>query len=217
MPFPLVALLAAGQVVGGLLAQKGPRPNWTIPGAATEALSMARQQAAGTRPGNQQAIDQIQRNASSQVSTINRTAGSGSQALAAIGRVEAMTNNQASQNNVLNANYQFNAKQNLQRVLGTYAGLQREQFVQNVMEPYQQRVSTKASLISSGLQNGFGALNQFAQNDMLSKIYGVDNKGGGGLGELFKSIFRRRNSVVGGSGGGVDYNSSFLPPGHDVI
>lgn len=182
--FNLGSLLpAAAPILGGLqtlvgaFLPKGPRPKWTIPGSASEGLALARQQAnANVRPGNQIALDQIAKTGSSQVSQINRTAGSGAQALSALGKVEQLQNQSVQQNNQQNAAYQFNASQNLQNTLGKFAQLQREKFIKNAWEPYQERVQTKQALIGSGLQNIFGGLNMASQNaqqsNLLSAIYG---------------------------------------------
>ncbi len=128
------------------------------------------------RPGDQMAKDAIYRNTATAVGNINRTAVSASQALGAADKAQINAQNALTQNSVQNTQYQFNAKQNLQNVLGTYANLQREQQQKNVFDPYQSRVETKNALIGSGLQNIYGSLNNLAQQkmqmDFMQSIYG---------------------------------------------
>ncbi len=180
MAFPLALgapILGGLQVLGGLLTKKGPRPEWQIPAAATEALGNARTMAsASVRPGDQMAKDAISKNTAAIIGNINRTAGSATQALGAGEKAQINANNALNQNAAQNTQYQFNAKQNLQNVLGTYANLQREQQQKNVFDPYQARVDTKNALIGSGLQNIFGGLNNIGQQQMqqqfMESVYG---------------------------------------------
>lgn len=183
---PLSFIPFAGPILGGLQAlvglfsPKGPRPKWQIPGAAYEQLGMARTQAAATtRPGNQYALDQIGKASASAVGNVNRTAGSGATALVAADKIQSGTQNAINANNAQNAAFTFNSKQNLQNQLGKFAALQREQFIQNVMEPYQQRARTQEALVGAGIQNIFGGINNAAsiqmQQNFLRSMYGNQN------------------------------------------
>lgn len=173
-PITIAGLGLGGiQALAGIFTNKGPRPQWQIPGAAYEQVATARQMASATeRPGNQYAVDQIAKNASSAVGATNRTAGSGTAALAAAGNVNAQANNALQKNSVLNSQYSYNAKQNLQNVLGNFAQYQRESFIKNVWDPYYEKVQTKNALIGSGLQNIFGSLNTAANMKMFAGMYG---------------------------------------------
>lgn len=176
--FPLTAVLGGLQTLGGIFGvTAGKRPTWNIPGSAYEQVNNARSMSsANVRPGNQQAVDQINKTAANQASQITRNAGSGAQALSALGGVEQIQQNSVANNNAANAQFQYNAKQQLQNTLGNFAQYQREAFIKNTWEPYQERAATKSALISSGLQNIFGGINamqsQKMQQNFLASIYG---------------------------------------------
>lgn len=173
--------------MGGALLKKGPRPPWQIPGAANEALSNARQMASSTRPGDQQQIDLINRNAGSTINVLRRSVNSGSQLLAGASQVNANTNQALAQNSAANDQYRFNAKMNLQSELGRFAAFQREKFVKDVFEPYEQRAQTKSMLLGAGMQNMFGGLDSAANFGMQQKYlnsYGSQPQDGTDLSSL---------------------------------
>jgi hypothetical protein len=150
----LTGNIGFGQLLTGTLTNTGRRPKYSPPGAATEGLGLARQLAfASVRPGNEQALIDINRVANQQAETLNRNLTSGTQVLAGMQGINQQQNRAIQQNNMLNANFKFNAFQNLQRTLQNYAQYQDKAWQQNQLMPYMYRVNTKAALVGSGLQN----------------------------------------------------------------
>ena len=147
--------------------KKGPRPQYRIPGAAQESLATARSMAgASVRPGNQYAIDSINRNAGTGLNFLRRGVSSGSQLLAGAQGVNANTNQALMNNAAQNAAFKFNATQNLQDTLGRFAQYQEKAFYENEMKPYQEKVAVKNALIGAGLQNITGGIQDFANQEM---------------------------------------------------
>lgn len=165
------SILGAGQLLGGLFT-KPKRPNYSVPGAAGEALAIARQNAGATvRPGNDQALAAIRKGTANAVGNAKSISNSASQVLSAANRANVNEQNAIERNNAMNTQYGLNAKQNLMSALGTMAGYQDKAFQMNKFEPYMQKAQTKASLISSGIQNLYGAGNTYAEKVLFDKYF----------------------------------------------
>lgn len=169
----LQTVLGVGQGLYGALMQNGQRPHMPIPGAVSEATGIARQQAmATTRPGNEYAISQINRNKGQSINTLNRSLGSGSQILAGVSQINQNTNQALAQNANQNTLFKFNATQNLQNSLARLGQYQNQQFQTNQMQPYLTRQQGKNMLVGAGIQNISGAANTMSEMDMYNKVFG---------------------------------------------
>lgn len=177
-PISIAGLAIGGlQTIGGLLGGSKKRPAWAIPGALYEQVAMAKTAASGaTRPGDQQAKDEIARTASGQVAKVGRVAGSGSQVLAAADKIGRAEQDAVVKNSAINADYTFNMKRNLQQVLGNLAMAQREKFIKDTWEPYQESRETSGALIGSGVQNIFGILQNSQQNKIMKDYVAAISK-----------------------------------------
>jgi hypothetical protein len=172
------ALLGAGQLIGGLLS-KPKRPKYNIPGAVGEATANARRMAnANVRPGNDQALQVIDRNATNGIQTAKSLSGSASQVLDFASKANNERLRALGQNNAMNSQFAFNSRMNLQGQLGRHAQYEDKAFQLNKLDPYSQRAQLKSSLIGSGLQNLWGAAEAKSFQDMYKSIYG----GGGSVG-----------------------------------
>lgn len=167
-PLTAGSLIIGGiQTIGGLLGGNKKRPAWSIPGALYEQVATARTMASGsTRPGDQQAKDEIARTAAGQQAKVGRVAGSGSQVLASAEKIARAEQDAVVKNNAINADYTFNMKRNLQNVLGNLAAAQREKFIKDTWEPYQESRETAGALLGAGVQNIFGVLQNNQQNQL---------------------------------------------------
>lgn len=168
-PLSIGAIALGGlQVLGGLFSSPQKRPEWVIPGSAYENVASAKRLASATvRPGNQIALDDIARATASGEASVKRTAGSGSQVLAATERIAKSGQEAVVKNNALNADFNFNQQRNLQGVLSNFAQLQREKFINDTWGPYQESRQTSGALIGSGIQNLFGTLAGAQQNQVF--------------------------------------------------
>jgi len=176
-------LLGLGQTLFGSFLPKGKRPSWEIPGAAQEALSMARTNAmATTRPGAAAAKEVIRSSADQTLNNVKRNAGSGQEVLASAIALNNNTNKALIQDNMANDNFRYNAQRNLQDTLNKFSAFQREKFVEDTVKPYQERVQAKNMLVGSGLQNMFGAFanmgQQKAQQQYLDYLTGANGQAG---------------------------------------
>lgn len=171
-PAKFQAILGGGQLLGGLLT-KPKRPNYNVPGAAGEAASIARTDAAKTvRPGNDQALADIRKSTANAINNAKSVSNSASQVLNAATRANMVEQNAIQRNNAMNANFVQGARQNLMSALGTLAGYQDRAFQYNKFQPYMQKAQLKSDLISSGLQNLYGAGNTYAEGLLFDKYFG---------------------------------------------
>jgi hypothetical protein len=171
-PFTIAGVALGGlQLLGGLFgSSQQKRPEWKIPGASYEQLAQARQTASATvRPGNQNALDSISKASASALGNVQRAAGSGQDVLKSAEAINRNEQNAVANNNAQNAQFSFNAKQNLQGILGNFAQQQREEFIKNQWEPYMQSRDTTNSLVGSGIQNVFGTLQGAQQNKLFAQ------------------------------------------------
>lgn len=177
--FPLSAFLGIGQTLLGAALNKGPRPQFQIPGAAQEGLATARTQAqATTRPGDAQNRQQIANTSNQSLQNVKRSAGSGQEVLAAAVGLNNNTNNALRQNSIQNDQFKYNAQNNLRTTLGNFAAYQQQKFMSDVMAPYQSRVDTKNALLGSGIQNTFAGLNSMQNNKFQSQYLNYLTGGG---------------------------------------
>lgn len=179
-PAKFQAALGAGQALAGIFTRP-KRPTYNIPGAAQEATALARREAAATtRPGNDQALADIRRSTTNTVGRAKSVSKSASQILNASAQANAVEQGAIQRNNAMNTQYGLNARQNLFGALNTMAGYQDKAFQMNKFQPYMQKAETKAALISSGLQNLYGAGNTYAEKAMFDKYFGGQQQQGGG-------------------------------------
>lgn len=198
--------LGAGQLLfGSLMGLGDQRPKMPIPGAVQEATSLARMQAgATTRPGNEYAISQINRNQGQSINALNRSLGSSSQILAGLGQVNQNTNRALAENANQNTLFKFNATQNLQNSLARLGQYQNQQFRTNELDPYLGRQQTKNMLVGAGIQNLSGAANTRDEMAMYEKVFGSEQPAGNkffgvNAGALDKPLFKLpqgRNSFM---------------------
>lgn len=178
---PLLAaplILGGAQTLAGIFTKAGKRPTYKIPGAARESLANARSMANQTvRPGNEVALKELNRNATNTIGTLRNYSNSAAQILGKATAVGTNLQRGIERNNALNAQFSYNAKQNLNSSLERFAAYQDKAFMENEMKPYMERVETKNALIGAGMQNIFGGLGNAVQMDMFNSIYG--NQGGG--------------------------------------
>jgi hypothetical protein len=193
--------IGLGQLAMGLM-MKVKRPKYHIPGGVQEATSMARQMANQTvRPGNDQAVADINKATSNSVGTAKRVAKSSTQLLGAAGDANAQRLRALGQNNAMNANFAYNAKQGLMNSLHTLAGYQEKAFDTNVMAPYQQKAETKAALIGAGLSNFVAS-----QDDWMAAWGG----GGGSPSQPgANNVMAAPKSFNAGGGAGGGFNPNF--------
>jgi len=180
-------ILGGAQLLSGIFGKKPERPKYRIPGEAREALSSARMLSNNTvRPGNEEAVTQINQGEANATNTAQRVTGNQTQILGASDRAGLIKSRAMLENNALNANFKFNAQKNLQNELHTFSQYKDKAFQLNQMQPYQDRAQTKGALISSGIQNIFGASQDQQNMNMLRDIYGLKGQKGFNLMDIFK-------------------------------
>lgn len=187
MPAALPFILGGAQLLSGIFGKKPERPKYRIPGEAREALSSARMLSNNTvRPGNEEAVTQINQGEANSTNAAQRVTGNQTQILGANDRAGLIKSRAMLENNALNANFKFNAQKNLQNELHTFSQYKDKAFQLNQMQPYQDRAQTKGALISSGIQNIFGASQDQQNMNMLRDIYGLKGQKGFNLMDIFK-------------------------------
>lgn len=165
--------LGAGQLLAGAFLKTGKRPQMPIPGAVQKATAIAESQAnATTRPGNDYAISQINKNLGQGINTLNRSLNSSSQILAGVGQLNQNANAALADNANQNTLFRFNASQNLQNSLARLGQYQNQQWQQNQLNPYLSRVQTKNMLTGAGIQNISGATNSMTEQSLYNKVFG---------------------------------------------
>jgi hypothetical protein len=175
----LQTALGAGQLLYGAFMNNGNRPQMPIPGAVSEGVALARRQAMSTtRPGNEYAIGQINRNAGQSINALRRGIGSGQQLLAGVGQINQNTNQALAGNANQNTLFQYNATQNLQNSLARLGQYQNQQFQVNRMQPYLTSQQTKNMLVGSGIQNLSGAATTRDEMSLYDKVFGGDQPAG---------------------------------------
>jgi hypothetical protein len=189
MPLPaaLPYILGGAQLLSGIFGKKPERPKYRIPGEAQESLDSARTLANNTvRPGNEEAVTQINQDAANATNSAQRVTGNQTQILGAQDRAGLIKSRAMLNNNALNSSFKYNAKLNLQNSLKDFAQYRDKAFQLNQMQPYQDKAQTKGALISSGIQNLFGASQDAGNMNMLREIYGLKGQGGFNLMDVFK-------------------------------
>lgn len=180
-------VLGAGQLLSGVFGKKPKRPTYRIPGEASEELATSRMLASNTvRPGNEEAVAQINQDTANAMSAAEKVSDNQSQILGANDRAGFIKSRAMLHNNALNSNFRYNAKLNLQNSLQNFAKYRDKAFQLNKMEPYNQQATTKGALISSGIQNIFGASQDSQNNNLLREIYGLPKSTGFDLSNIFK-------------------------------
>lgn len=201
--------IGLAQLGGGLL-MKVKRPRYSIPAAAQEAIGTARQMAnQTTRPGNEQALTDINRATSGAINNAKRTSNSASQILAASGNANSQRMKAINQNNALNAQFQFNAKNNLINRLNNFAGYQDKEWQMNTFDPYMQKAETKAALIGAGLQNFVQS-----QDDWMAAWGGGGGQQGGATPAAVNMFMKPQG--FGQSVQAPQYGQGFYPQGFNT-
>lgn len=166
-PATLMMLIGSAQsVIGGISAATNRRPEYDVPPAMREALSLARARASMNAPNYQtdrESIDLMAANAASNAMTVGNSA--------AIPTIQAQQ--QAGQRNLANQNAAYHNEQDsrLQSALDAMAQGQDLEYQMNEFAPYADRNSRSLDAVGAGMQN---------------IMTGLDLKGGANLPEMSK-------------------------------
>jgi hypothetical protein len=196
-PALLPLLLGGAQLLGGIFGKKPKRPTYRIPGEAREALSTAKMLSNNTtRPGNEEAVTQINQDVANAGNAAQRVTDNQTQILGAQDRAGLIKSKAMLQNNALNSNFRYNAKLNLQNSLNNFAQYRDKAFQINKMQPYQEAAQTKGALISGGIQNIVGGAQDVGNMNMLRDIYGLKGQKGFNL----MDVFKKKPQLLSGTG-----------------
>lgn len=165
LKFGLGALQGAGGL-GGMLSNK--RPQFEIPAAAKQALSIANMRANSNMPNYNNAVQNAQLTTANQLSAAKESGNP----LTVLPQLQA--NENAAMRGIENKNMQYhdNAVQNQQQQLQRQADYQEQQFQVNEFAPYADKQNRSNQLIGAGLSNITGALDSAASAMMMNKLLG---------------------------------------------
>ena len=165
LKFGLGALQGAGGL-GGMLSNK--RPQFEIPQAAQQALSIANMRANSNMPNYNASV------ANAQLGTANTIAAAkeAGNPLTVLPQLQATEN--AAMRGIENQNMQYHdqAVQHQQQQLQRQADYQEQQFQVNQFAPYADKQNRSNQLIGAGLSNMTGALDSAASAMMMDKLLG---------------------------------------------
>ena len=163
LKFGLGALQGAGGL-GGMLSNK--RPQFEIPQAAQQALSIANMRANSNMPNYNASV------ANAQLGTANTIAAAkeAGNPLTVLPQLQATEN--AAMRGIENQNMQYHdqAVSNQQQQLQRQADYQEQQFQVNEFAPYADKQNRSNQLIGAGLSNMTGALDSAASAMMMDKL-----------------------------------------------
>ena len=156
--------LAGVQGLSGLImGATNKRPTMTIPDEVTNALELAQKRAGETLiPGQGYYEDKIDQNATGALTAARQAASSPAQLLEAAIGINRNTNDSLSTLAIEGASRQDRNTNQLYRELHNIAKWKQQLFETNEMRPFYEKAATASSLIGSGIQNAFGALNSQA-------------------------------------------------------
>jgi len=196
MPVSLPLILGGAQLLSGIFGKKPKRPTYQIPGEARQALGEAKTLASNTvRPGNEQAVADINRNYANSVGNAQSITDNATDILGVADRANANRSQAINQNNALNSNFRYNAKLNLQDSLNNFAQYRDKAFQTNKMQPYMDKAETKGALISGGIQNIYGAVQDQQNEGVLRDIYGLPKAQSGVSLSGLSSIFKKKTQT----------------------
>jgi len=165
LKFGLGALQGAGGL-GGMLSNQ--RPQFEIPQAAKQALSLANVRANSNMPTYNNSVQNAQLATANQVSAA-KEAGNPMSVLP-----QLQANENAAMRGIDNQNLQYHDQtvQNQQQQLQRQADYQEQQFQLNKFAPYADKQNRSNQLIGSGISNMTGALDSAASTMMMDKLLG---------------------------------------------
>lgn len=150
-------------IKGNKLAKGIKDPEYVIPTEATQALQLAKTNAASRKMAGQQfAQEAIDQNYAGGASDVVSAAGSSSQALSGLLSLDRTRSN--AQNELgFNAARDFEQRQNvLRNELGTYAGYRDKAFDINVMQKFLRDSATASAMKNAGMRNTYEGIKGLA-------------------------------------------------------
>jgi hypothetical protein len=161
-------VLGAGQMLGGLL-KKTKRPTMKVPDAVKRATAIAEMDANQTvRPGRDIAENAIKSGSQTALSNVSRTAGSGSDIIAAMAGIKGLQDKAMQEQDLIDVDYKVKAKETLRDQLGKMGEWQNRAFQYNEAEKYDEESATKSALTEGGIQNIVGAGKEVVGQNIIS-------------------------------------------------
>lgn len=162
----LTAGLGAYKVIDGAnqkaqanrLAQNNILQPEQIPGQVKQATQLAAQNYYNGMPGQQNALNNIQRNAGNAMFQGSRGASSGGDILDLASKINVGENAATNDLSAKAAEYRAQAAGAYENALNNAGGYQDKLYKNNVLDPYLRTANTAASLYGAGAQNQFSGL-----------------------------------------------------------
>lgn len=172
MALPVIAMAAASAIpsianwFGGRkqikqaeeIAANNTLSPYTTPQEILAGTSLAEQNYLNGMPGSNQAINNINRNASGAYGTATQAATSSGDLLDSISKIGSGVNDATNQLAAQEAQYKAGALGNYIGALGTQAGYRDKEYQMNEYEPYIRKANTAAALYGAGKTNQASAL-----------------------------------------------------------
>lgn len=161
--------LGALQGIGGAMGMAtNKRPQFEIPAAAKQALSIANMRANSNMPNYNNAVQNAQLTTANQISAARESGNP----LAVLPQLQA--NENAAMRGIEGQNQQYHdqAVQQQQQQLQRQADYQEQQFQVNEFAPYADKQNRSNQLIGAGISNITGALDSAASSMMMDKLLG---------------------------------------------
>ena len=169
-------VLGLGQTVAGLLKGNPKRPTMTVPESVKEATNQAKTLAnSSVRPGDDIAKNEIRQTTSNAIGAAKNVSNSATDILGAVSRANVAEQGAMRQNNLLNAQYTTQAKQNLMSQLNRQGQYEQQAFLTNELEPYNQQSQAKGALIQGGISNLMSVGQDAASYDILKNGVGSNS------------------------------------------
>jgi hypothetical protein len=149
---------------------KEQRPEYKAPIEADQALNVAKQQAYGSMPGEEQARQRIEQQSATAMSRATNVADSGSDVLGFAAGINKSSNDANRQVDAREEQYRSNAIRNLQGALGVRAGYTDQEFKINQMDPYASKELAGSVMKEGAIQNIAGGVNSSISNYMSYKM-----------------------------------------------
>ena len=189
IPLSLIPVALGGiqSLFGAFNSLKNKRPEYKLPPAVQQGLSLAEAQAASDMPNYGQGKSDIQTSTGNAI-TAARESGN---PLAAISQIQANENKGVNDLNVQNAGYKDGKQNQLRQALDHYADYQDEQFQLNAYAPYKEKRQLYNNMFGSGISNIVGGIdsnnlqktmgaNTDSNNGILQQLLKMQGQGGGG-------------------------------------
>lgn len=142
------------------ISRRNPRPTYTIPGAATNALNDQRNLAYGRTPGMSTAMQQLAQAQAGSIAGIQNSGGGGAERLAALTMLDQNAGNQALDLAAMQEQFQERQMQNYIGAQNAYAGYQEKKNDWDVMQPYKDAQAKAAAMNDAANTNLHGALGE---------------------------------------------------------